>query len=304
MKPRPAPPPAATDALQALQADVAAALLDPSRPPPPGLQSWNGACVAQRFGIHRNNVLVSLVDALADAYPVLAEVVGPDFFGALATDYVRAHPPRGPVLAEWGEHPDDDFAAWLQAWLPARAPAAGLPWLPDLARLERARQRAWHAADAEPVPPATLAAALARPQQLPAARLRLHPALSALASTHAVVSLWQLHQGAQADAQALAALDIAQAEAALVLREGDLVLVRPVPAAEAGFVAALAAGRSLGEAAADAGPALDLAAALARLIGAGALVGWTAPGGPVGAPDEAGAARAPTRARARAEPAA
>ena len=46
-----------------LQPDWAAALLDPERPPPPGLRAWNGSDPARRFAVHRNNVVASLVSA-------------------------------------------------------------------------------------------------------------------------------------------------------------------------------------------------------------------------------------------------
>mgnify|MGYP001390820627 CR=1 FL=1 len=42
----------------------AAALLDAERAVPSGLVAWNGSDPARRFAIYRNNVVVSLVDAL------------------------------------------------------------------------------------------------------------------------------------------------------------------------------------------------------------------------------------------------
>ena len=150
-----------------VQAEFAAALLDAERPVPAGLCAWNGSDPARRFAVYRNNVIVSLVGALADTFPVLRQLVGDEFFDAMAGLYVRAHPPTSPVLAHYGE----GLADWLAAFDPARA----LPYLSDMARLERARIAACHAGDAQPLAAEAIAARLADPASLPGARPTLHP---------------------------------------------------------------------------------------------------------------------------------
>ena len=66
------------------QALFAATLLDPTLPCPPGLTAWNGSDLTRRLAVHRNNVVVSLVDALADTFPVTQQLVGEDFFRTMA----------------------------------------------------------------------------------------------------------------------------------------------------------------------------------------------------------------------------
>ncbi len=73
-------------------AAFAEALLDPAAPCPPGLTSWNGSDPAQRFAIYRNNVIVGLIDALADTYPVTEELVGEAFFRAMAREHTGGSP--------------------------------------------------------------------------------------------------------------------------------------------------------------------------------------------------------------------
>lgn len=253
------------------QAGFAAALLDPARPVPAGLRTWNGSDPAARFAVYRNNVIVSLVDALADGFPVVRRLVGEAFFAAMAREYARAQPPRSPVLAEYGE----GFAAWVAGF----EPAAALPYLADMARLERARVRAFHAADAPPIEAATLAAALSRPESLATARPQLHPSLTLIRSPQAVVSLWAAHQqDDEAVPDAVAAVQLDTPEIALVLRADDAVLVIPVPASVGAFVDELLDGRPLAEAwlagTPDGAPAFDLAGTLALLMRHGALVGW------------------------------
>ncbi len=256
------------------QADFAAALLDPVRQLPAGLRAWNGSDPTARFAVHRNNVVVSLVLALADGFPVVQRLVGEAFFAAMAGVYVRAHPPCSPVLTEYG----DDFADWLARF----EPAAGLPYLADVARLERARVRAYHARDGTALDTDTLASCLRMADALDQARLGLQPALTVIVSEWAVASLWAAHQQEGDEAVARVALDLA--EAALVLRDGDEVLVLPVGRADAVFVQALQSAQALA-AAVDAatfgaapGAPFDLQCALALLIRHGCITAWHPPG--------------------------
>jgi hypothetical protein len=250
-----------------VQADFAAALRDPAAALPAGLRAWNGSDPALRFAVYRNNVVSSLVAALAETFPVVRELVGGEFFDALAREFVRLHAPASPMLAEYGA----GFADFMAGF----EPAAALPYLADVARLEFARLQAFHAADAPWLDARHLATSLARPERLADTRVRLHPSLQVLVSGHAVVSLWAAHQGHGE----LAEVDPAQPEAALVLREHDDAAVIAVPQATAYFVQALAAGHTLGRAAtAGAAAAFDLSAALGLLIAHGAFTAWLAPG--------------------------
>lgn len=232
---------------------------------PPGLTAWNGSDPARRFAVYRNNVMVSLIDALADTCPVTQALVGEEFFRAMAAEYARANPPRSPVMAHYGA----GFAGFIEEF----APAAGLPYLADVARLEMLRVEAYHAADAEPVSPEAIALLAADPGRLPAARFTLHPSLRIMESRHAVVSLWAAHQGEDVYS-ALAAVDAALPESALLLRAGLEVEIYRITAGTATFILHLEEGRGLGAAvelalAADA--AFDMGEALGLLIRAGAI---------------------------------
>lgn len=246
------------------QAAFAAAVHGSAGACPPGLRCWNGSDPAARFAVHRNNIRVSLVAALADTFPVLVQFVGDPFFTAMAQAFVAAELPRSPVLAHYG--------AALPAFISGFAPASVLPCLPDLARLEWARLRALHAADSPGLTTDHLCRRLATPEALAQARLSLHPSLAVLSSPWSVVSLWTAHQG-QGE---LEGLELDHAEAALVLRDGDEVWVVPVDGASARFVHALLQGATLAEsAAAAAGPAaFDPAASLGVLIRHNAICAW------------------------------
>lgn len=150
-------------------------------PLPAGLIARDRAEVERRFAVYRNNVAVSLAEALATRFPVIRRLVGEAFFALMARVYAEADRPKSPVLAEWGE----GFAAFLDGF----PPLAAYPYLGDVARIEYARGRAFHAADARPVDPSILAAA--DPDRV---RLTLHPSVTLLALAHPAVSIWARNQ--------------------------------------------------------------------------------------------------------------
>ena len=245
------------------QADFSAALFDPARACPPGLFAWNGSDPAARLAVYRNNVIASLVDALADGFPVVQELVGAEFFRAMAAVFVRQTPPRTRVLAQYGDSEFPRFVAGFE-------PAASLPYLADVARLEAARVRAYHARDAQPLDVAVLREALDSGERVGELRLVCHPSLQTVESRFAVVSLWAAHQGVGE----LADIDVARAEVAIVVRPSLDVLVLRAPPGAARFVAALQEGSVLADAAgaaADRAPGFDLPATLALLADHGAL---------------------------------
>jgi len=251
------------------QATFAATLLRPDLPCPAGLRAWNGSDPGARLAVYRNNVVSSLIDAVADTFPVTQELVGEEFFRAMASVFVRQHPPRSRVLAHYGA----EFADFVAGFEPARA----VPYLADVARLERARVFAYHAADAEPLTAKRLGAAMSSGQDLCALQLVCQPSTSVVVSEYAIVSLWAAHQG---DSD-LSALDPALPESALVVRPGLDVLVLRLPPGAARFVIALQAGAGLANAAVlAAGEAadFDLPNVLALLMGHGALITAQFPG--------------------------
>ncbi|HMO09647.1 MAG TPA: DNA-binding domain-containing protein [Paracoccaceae bacterium] len=232
----------------------AAALFDPAAPVPAGLQDAQGRPAGRRFSVYRNNLAHGLAEALAALFPRAQALLGAEYFAALAGLFWRAHPPRGPVLAEWG----DDFPAFLDRF----PPLAHLPWIGDVARLERALVESYHAADAAPVPPERMTAL--PPDRLAAARLRLAPSLRWLASAHPVLDLWRAALG-EAPPPAPGPQEVA------VVRPGYDPAPVPLPAGGAAFLTALAAGRTLAEAAQAAGPGHDLTATFALLLAQGAI---------------------------------
>lgn len=239
-----------------------AALLSPEPLTPAGLTTWNGSDPAARFAVYRNNVFSSLIDALGDTFPVVQELVGVEFFRAMAQVFVQNQPPSSPLLVQYGEQ----FPAFIEGF----EPASEVPYLADVARLEALRIRAYHAADAPPLSHDQLAAGLNDPANLV---FGLHPSLHLLSSAFAVRSLWAAHQGELA----IDSIDPYRPEHCLVLRQHLDVLVIGLDAPSTRFIASLHAGQPLGDAAADCPPGFDLSACLALLISHGAITSLHTP---------------------------
>lgn len=207
---------------------LAAALLDPARPAP------DFAADGARFSVYRNNVVVGLVGALADTYPAVLALTGKEFFQAAAREFVRECPPRSPVLIDYG----GAFPGWLAAF----PPAAGVPYLGDVARLEWAWSRAYNAADVVPLGAEKLLELV--PHLRAEARLVLHPSATVVVSRHPIVSLWAESTGRAQRSR----LDLRTPETALVVRPRETVEVRRVDMASAMFLTSLGRGETLGAA--------------------------------------------------------
>jgi len=245
------------------QADFAAALLDPARPAPPGLVGPDGEDSARRFAVYRNNVSVALIDALAANFPATRLIVGEEFFRAMAGAYALLEPPASPILFDYGA----DFPDFIARF----APADPLPYLADVARIERSWTEAYHAPEARPLDPAMLSCVPG--DEAAELCFTLHPSVRIVRSPFPALTIWRMNvaDGVPAPVD----LD-SGGEDTLVTRPDAEVEVRSVPAGGAEFIEALAQGHHLVEAAKAglrAAVEFDLAANLTALLGAGVFVG-------------------------------
>ncbi|MBN2629110.1 MAG: putative DNA-binding domain-containing protein [Rhodobacteraceae bacterium] len=226
---------------------------------PPGLTAKAPDEVTRRFAVYRNNVAVSLAAGLSRRFPVIERLVGPEFFAAMGQIYLQRHRPKSPVLHEWG----DSFPGFLAAF----PPLAAYPYMADVARIEVARGRAYHAADADPIATDHLLAAAADPGR---ARLGLHPSVQVLPLAHPAVSIWAANQpGAKTEPMS------ADPEIALVLRDTRFdVPVAALGPGDAALIVALQQGQTLltaAQAAAEIAPEHDPHPILIRLKQAGVI---------------------------------
>lgn len=193
---------------------------------PQGLKVWNKSDPAVRFAVYRNNVMASLIDALAENCPVLFAQLGESFFRAMAAEFIRQHPPGSSLLANYGTQ--------LPEWIDAFPPLAHWPWLGDLTRLEMLFISSLHAEEPRQSPPTDITPG----SELTRVRLRLHPSVRLFASKFAVFSLWSSHQ----PTMEISALDPFIAEQVMLWRvEGDVRVIL-LSEAEWHFLATLHSG--------------------------------------------------------------
>jgi hypothetical protein len=245
-------------------AALACALLDPGSETPAVVTGPPGKAVLKRYNVYRNNVTASLIEALAATYPAVQRITGVEFFRAMARSHLRATPPTSPLLFEYGR----DFPAFIETYEYAFA----MPWLADIARIERVWLDAYHAADAEPLSAATLGSV--SPEHLAELVFVAHPATRIVRSRFSAVTIF----AANRDDTPVGRIDASVPEDALITRPDLDVVVRHVPPGSAVFLASLIARRPLGEAAAlamDTSPAFDIASSIAGMIEAGAFTAAT-----------------------------
>lgn len=236
------------------------ALLDPERATPAAVTGPNGKAAKRRYNVYRNNVTVSLINALAAAFPATQRITGTDFFRAMARFHVRATPPASPLLFEYGR----DFPDFIERYEYAQS----MPWLADVARIERAWLDAYHAADAEPLVPQALASIAA--ERLADTVLTPHSATRVVRSHFPAVTIF----AANRSADPVGRIAATEPEDALVTRPALEVMVRHLPSGGAIFLTRLIQGEPLGVAAAAAladCPAFDLPGNIAGMLAAGAF---------------------------------
>ncbi len=239
--------------------EFANALLDPTRAVPSDIVARGAIDAETRFAVYRNNVVQGLVSALETRFPAVRRVVGDAFFAETARIYTTKSPPSSPIMTFYG----DDFPMFLASF----GPCNEIPYLADLARLEAARTRAYHAADATPL--AAEAFAGFSPAELMDLRIALHPSVEILASIHPIATIFAMNMGEMP----LEEIAEWKGEEVVVARPYATVEVRLLPRGGSVFLTRLADGATLAEAADAAMTAnsdFDLTENLTHLIG-GAL---------------------------------
>ena len=147
------------------------------------------ARVRQRLAFYRGNVQANAHKALRNAFPVCERVVGEAFFEGMSHRFAAAVPSCSGDLNAYGA----PFPAFVRGF----APAASLPYLPDVAALEWCVHRAHYAANRPPADLRVLAGVSA--ERYADLRVVLHPAVALLTTQSAAVRIWQAHQPGQGE---------------------------------------------------------------------------------------------------------
>jgi len=228
----------------------------------PALAPNIAAIVAQPgFSVYRNGVMKHAIDALQANFPAVVRSAGETWFRAAAFHYARTAPPRTPMLLEYGA----GFPGFLQQF----EPATEIPYIADIARLDRMWTEAHIAADAAVLDPAGVAPLC--PEALSHAVLHPHPSARwAWFGEGPVFTLWSRNRD---DACELATLG-QDPEGALIVRARARVSSCSLGAGECAFLDCCAAGGTLAHAAhaaLAAAPDTDLERLMCRLLSEGAF---------------------------------
>lgn len=246
--------------LRDLQRGFAEAIFSQDVAIPAAVRKASGSACLSRFGVYRNNVVASLIRAIGSRYPACRALLWPETFDEAARLYVMSEPPRSPVMLQYG----DSFPGFLRRI----GHGAAADYAADLAELETARVRAYHAADAGSLPLETFRRL---PEDVfPGLRIRLHPSATLLQSRFPIVSVWEAAiRGGNGEGLAW------RPESALIARPENDVEVRTLPPGGFAFFAALGEGQTIAEAsekAAVGGAAFDLAACLGVMMCSGVVI--------------------------------
>jgi hypothetical protein len=244
------------EAFAELQQSFAAAVL--GQPAELPIRAAMAARAESGLAVYRNNVMSGLIKVVAARFPAVRRLLGEECFLESVRRFIAAEPPRSPLLLEYG----DGFPQFLRR-------IGEDACIADIADLEAARGKAYHAADAVSLPPQAFATLPA--ERLAGLRLTFHPSMSLLQSRFAIVSLWQENQKAGG-----VALPQVRPEAALIARPMLEVEVWNLPPGGFAFFTALRRGVTMAkaaDAAMDAAPEFDLAVNLSVLIKSNIVTG-------------------------------
>lgn len=202
------------------------ALLAPDAAPD---EAVAGLVVQPAFAVYRNTVMKGCIDALQANFPSVARLVGEEWFRAAAGVHASTALPVEPSLLRYGAS-FPDFLAGFE-------PAAELPYLAGVARLDRLWTEA-HAASDEPA--ASLAAiAGVDPDRLAGAILHPHAAARwAWFDEAPICTIWRRNREQSDDASDFDW----RGEGALLTRPGDAVRWIDLDAAGFHFLEACAQG--------------------------------------------------------------
>ena len=227
---------------------------------PLGLRASTAARAESGLAVYRNNVRAGLIKVVSTRFPVVRRLVGEESFVAAVCQFIAIEPPRSPLLLNYG----DGFPQFLRRL----GQDACISYVADIADLEIARGKAYHAADVDPLPPETFAAIPG--ERLAELRLSFHPSVVLMQSRFPIVSVWQANQGVHD-----MTLRQWRAEAALVARPRLDVEVWRLPPGGYEFLTELSRGSTMAQSAGSAvneTPEFDLAVNLSLLLDASIVI--------------------------------
>lgn len=253
----------AVQASQAAQEKFAALLLDRKQAIPTGFFSGDPVLTLERLRIYRGNLHALWSNALRNAFPVMHQLVGDEFFDQLSILYGQQFPSQSGDLNVFGQH----FADFLQTEVSVQA----YPYFSSVAALEWLQHCAYYAADADAFNLASFLSVAG--EDATSYALICHPAFALFQANFAAVQICLAHQN-EAKQAINVALDISSYAA--VSRKDWRVQLTQLSEAEFVSLQALRDGESLGvalEIAMELDPGFEVASILQQWFELGIFIG-------------------------------
>ena len=190
---------------------------------------------SQNMIIYRNNMMTNLKQTLHNTYPMIAKLVGEDFFRVAIKEYIHLYPSRSGNLHDYGEYFSDFLAEY--------PPVKNLPYLVEVAKFEWACHQLHFASDHAALDMKSLAAIA--PEQYDQIHFVLHPASRIIKFHYPILQIIDLCKGAT-NAQ----IDINEGGGVnlLIIRRHLDIMLQPLSPADFTFLCALQHHNSLSEA--------------------------------------------------------
>lgn len=162
----------------------------------------------ERLKVYRHNIIGSLTDLMLSSFPLIENLVGKEFLEGMARTFILTNPPNMGCLSFYGE----GFAEFIEGF----APAASLPYLPDVARFELTLNAAYYARDDDALSPEALASVA--PEELGDTAFALRDSVHLLQSPYPLLAIREFCTAQASDGT----LDLDQGGAPLMIYRPQL----------------------------------------------------------------------------------
>jgi hypothetical protein len=156
-----------------------------------------------RMRIYRNSTIGILSQTLKDSYPVLLQLVGDDFFEAMANHFIKQNKPSTGDITEYG---------WeLPIFLQTFKPVQDYPYCIETAELELQRQKSYYAGQLPDIESNILKNMSEK--EIAELKITLQPHVFLGSFKHTIFNIWLAHQQ-----ENIADIDISKPECTLTYR--------------------------------------------------------------------------------------
>ncbi len=198
------------------------------------LNKQGGANGEERMAVYADAYVARMMEALGETYETVKHLLGQEAFVELTESYMEAHPSHSYNLNSVGEHMPEHLAGTRFV--------EKLPFLPDLARLERQIARSFHAFDGPVFEPGKLAGC--SEEDWDRLHIDFQPSVAVVSSRWPVLDIWNERKTSLKDLK----IDLEnRSQDVLVIRRGLDVHCELVNSLQAELIRSLQRGEALGE---------------------------------------------------------